>query len=244
MNMNMDIEPLTRGAALRIGLASKSLPGTDARALLRILTDQMGHPLTEQRLSKITVKQLKAGLNEQNLISDTEESIGSEHLKEAIGILRGENTEILAPSNLPTPTPYQEGDIPASIRVAVASANGENIDGHFGSCPRFLVYQLGKDEIRLIDIRSTDGSEESDDKNVYRAELIQDCHVIYIQSVGGPAASKLVRKGIHPIKLADGGSAPEILIQLQSVMAVKPPPWLAKIIGVPAEQRIHLGPSD
>ena len=38
--------------------------------------------------------------------------------------------------------PYQEGDMPNSIRIAVASNTGEQLDGHFGSCHRYLIYQL------------------------------------------------------------------------------------------------------
>ena len=60
---------------------------------------------------------------------------------------------------------------------------------------------------------------------------------MYVQSVGGPAAAKIVRAAIYPMKVPEGGKAREVLTNLQSVMAGKPPPWLAKILGVPAEQR-------
>ncbi|MEJ2435457.1 MAG: NifB/NifX family molybdenum-iron cluster-binding protein, partial [Pseudolabrys sp.] len=129
--------------------------------------------------------------------------------------------------------------LPGSIRVAVASGGGENVDGHFGACPYFMVYQGSPDEVRLIDVRATDEAETADDRNAFRAGLIGDCHVAYMQSVGGPAAAKIVRAGIHPIKLAEGGNAIEVLTELQSVMAGTPPPWLAKIIGIPAEQRVR-----
>ncbi len=142
-------------------------------------------------------------------------------------------------SREPVVQSYREGDMPGSIRVAVASNGAEALDGHYGSCSRFLVYQVGPGEVRLIDSRPTDGSDQAGDKNAFRAGLIGDCHVVYLQSIGGPAAARVVRAGVHPLKVPEGGDAPQVLAQLQAVMAGSPPPWLAKIVGVPARQRVR-----
>jgi len=233
----MAAQAISRDVALRVGLAAKVLPGVDARRLLQILAEKCGQPLTEKRLAKITVTDLKTGFASADGEEDGEDAgLGMEYLKLAVRYLWGE--EVDGPA-LPVAQPYDEGDMPGSIRVAVASSGEQNIDGHFGSCPRYLVYQVSPEEVRLIDVRATDGADEADDKNAFRASLIGDCHVAYMQSVGGPAAAKVVRAGIHPIKLPEGGHAPEVLAQLQTVMAGTPPPWLAKIIGVPAEQRVR-----
>lgn len=233
----MATQALSRDVALRIGLAAKVLPGVDARSLLHVLNDKVGQPLTEQRLSKVTVTHLKAGFASLDGEEDGEDTgISMDYLKLAVRYLWGEETD---GPQLPVPLDYTEGDMPGSIRVAAASNGEENVDGHFGSCPRYLVYQVSPEEVRLIDLRPTDGADEADDKNAFRANLINDCHVAYMQSVGGPAAAKVVRAGIHPIKVPEGGHAPDILAELQTVMRGTPPPWLAKIIGVPAEQRVR-----
>lgn len=233
----MAAQAISRDVALRIGLAAKVLPGVDARRLLHVLNEKIGQPLTEQRLAKVTVTHLKTGFASLDGEEDGEDAgIGMDYLKLAVRYLWGEET---GGPELPVTDPYADGDMPGSIRVAVASNGGESVDGHFGSCPRFLVYQVSPQEVRLIDLRATDGADEADDKNAFRASLIGDCHVAYMQSVGGPAAAKVVRAGIHPIKLPEGGHAPDVLTQLQSVMGGTPPPWLAKIIGVPAEQRVR-----
>lgn len=230
---------LSREAALRIGLAARVLPGVDARRLIRVLTEKIGLPLTEQRLARVTVTHLKTGFASLDGEEDGEDAgIGMEHLKLAVRYLWGK--EIARPE-LPVPSPYREGELPGSIRVAVASNGGETVDGHFGSCPYF---QVSPGEIRLIDVRSTEGAGEADDKNAFRVGLISDCCLVYVQSVGGPAAAKIVRAGIHPVKLPEGGHAPEILVQLQSVMAGSPPPWLAKVLGVPAEKRVRFAPGE
>ena len=62
---------------------------------------------------------------------------------------------------------------------------------------------------------------------------------MYVQSIGGPAAAKVVKAGIYPMKLPEGGKATEVLTRLQSVMAGTPPPWLAKVMGVSAERRVR-----
>jgi len=226
---------LPRELALRIGLAARVLPGTDIGQLLTVLEKRIGLPLTEKKLTTVTVTHLKTGLASLDGEEDGEDAgIGMEYLKLAVRYLWGED---VIEDGLPEIEPYNDGDLPDSIRIAVASNGGEQLDGHFGSCPRFLIYQLSKAELKLIDIRNTDGADDAEDKNAFRANLASDCHVMYVQSVGGPAAAKIVRGGIYPMKVPEGGNAKEVLLELQKVMNGHPPPWLAKIMGIPAEQR-------
>lgn len=231
----MNSAALPREIALRIGLAARVLPGVDIRQLMTVLERRIGLPLTEEKLMTVTVTHLKTGLASLDGEEDGEDAgIGMEYLKLAVRYLWGED---VTEANLPDVEPYTEGDMPDSIRIAVASNGGEQLDGHFGSCPRFLIYQLSKTDLKLIDIRSTVDADTAEDKNAFRANLCGDCHVMYIQSVGGPAAAKIVRAGIYPMKVPEGGSAREVLLELQQVMNGHPPPWLAKIMGIPAEQR-------
>ena len=125
--------------------------------------------------------------------------------------------------------------------IACASNDAINVDGHFGSCSQFMIYQVSADEARLIDIRGTEipTGQDVEDKNAFRAELIQDCQVIYIASVGGPAAAKIVKLGIHPMKLSGTEAIADIIGQLQAVIAGTPPPWLAKIMGIEATNRFR-----
>jgi len=112
------------------------------------------------------------------------------------------------------------------------------LDGHFGAARRFLVYQVSASELRLIDVRRIDDS-GAEDRNAYRAGLIRDCQVLYVASIGGPAAAKVIKLDIHPIKDAAGGSARERMVKLQDVLSRKAPPWLAKVMGQAPEERIR-----
>ena len=228
---------LTREIALRIGLAARALPDVSPRHLLEVLIDKLGSPLTEEKLSHVTVTQLKTGLASPDGEEDTEhlDVVSIPNYKEAVRILWGE----AADAGLPEPLHYSDGDMPGSIRVAIASNTAERMDGHFGSCLRFLVYQVSRDELRLIDVRSALDAEEAEDRNAFRAELIKDCQVLYVVSIGGPAAAKVIKAGIYPMKLSEESDAPELLAKLQTILAGNPPPWLAKIIGVSARERVR-----
>lgn len=231
----MESNSLTREVALRIALAARVLPGVSAADLLTVLVERVGLPITEKKLAGITVTDLRSAINTVDGEEDTEDTaIDKAFLKQAVRHLWGEEA---GEPDRPDIQPYSEGDMPGSVRVAVASTDNESVDGHFGSCPHYLIYQVSSDEVRLIDKRSAAGADEAEDKNAFRANLISDCNVAYVQSVGGPAAAKVVRFGIHPMKIPDGGKALDILAQLQQILAGTPPPWLAKAIGVPAEER-------
>jgi len=219
---------ITKPAALRIALAARTLSEVNMSGLVAKLGEHLGLPITEEKLAKVTVADLKLMLSGEETV---EPDVDGASIKLAVRHLWGETGDA---ENLPVLDSYCESDMPGSLRVAIASNTEENLDGHFGSCPRFLIYQVGSQELRLIDVRSTLITDEAEDKNVARAELIHDCQIVYVQSIGGPAAAKAVRANIHPVKIPDGGQARVVLKQLQSVLNA-PPPWLAKILGVEAK---------
>lgn len=234
---------IPREAALRIALAARALPGVNVPTLLEILHDRLSHPLDLEKLSRITVTDLKTGFASLDGEEDGEDvREGVEPYKLAVRILWG---EVQQDEDLPSTELYTDGDMPGSIRIAVASNSGELLDGHFGSCLRFLIYQLSPTEVRLIDIRSAAEADVTDDRNLARAQIASDCQIMMVVSIGGPAAAKVVKQGLFPLKRIDGGPARDAVESLQP-MLLKPPPWLAKILGVAADQRLktYRGRSD
>jgi nitrogen fixation protein NifX len=218
--------------ALRIGLAARSLTDIDVRQLVNILNAAVGHPITLEKLSRLRLKRFSdAGYG-------VLEATCEEDLRKALTLLKGRGYQIVN-EPLPEVSPYSDGDMPASIRVACTSDSGDKIDGHFGACKRFLVYQVAAESTRLIDIRSVPSFDADADKNALRAQLISDCHVLCTASIGGPAAAKVVRAGLHPMKVAKEMPALALIQQLQSVLQGSPPPWLAKVMGETPEQRVR-----
>lgn len=220
----------SREAALRIALVARKLDGLDVREFVGALADKYDIPLTETKLASITVEELRQILAGDHADENCSVGVSPEALKEAVRIFWGENVE---GSDRPQIEPYAEGDMLGSVRVAIAANRGENLDGHFGSCEHFLIYQLSPTAVKLIDVRSALDADAAEDKNKARAEVIADCDIVFIQSIGGPAAAKVIRAGIHPLKKPKGGPAREILAELQQALNA-PPPWLARIMGLPA----------
>lgn len=228
---------LSKDLALRIGLAARVLPGVEIPRLLDILQERLGTPLSDEKLKSFTVTQLKTGIGSLDGEEDGEDiGIGLANIKQAVRYLWGEEDDA---DRLPEIGPYADGEMPHSVRVAVASNSGAMIDGHFGSCIRFLIYQLNADDYRPIDIRSTVEADSADDKNLFRTQLIEDCHILLVQSIGGPAAAKVIRANIYPLKVPEATEAVKQLQALQQVMHDNPPPWLAKILGQAAEERVR-----
>lgn len=219
---------LSQEVALRIALAARALPDTEIKDLLIGLLGLVGEPLTAGKLNKVRLGKLKQ--------IESLSEIDEEYLKQALGFLKGRNIET-EPVPLPEIQAFEPGDMKDSVRVACASNQGSKIDGHFGSCARFLIFQVSSEESRLVDIRQPRDASEDEDKNAIRAETISDCQVLYTVSIGGPAAAKAVRAGLHPIKLPNGGEAEEVLQRLQDTLSGSPPPWLAKAMGHDPEQR-------
>ena len=220
-------QALSRDIALRIGLAARALlPAVSVSDLIGILDSAVGLPLSAEKLDALTMKRFREAGGEKLL------PVSADARKAALALLTQPSTE-----SVPEPaiTPYSEGDMPGSLRVAVASNGGERLDGHFGSCSHFLIYQVSATETRLIDLRPTAGDQDTEDRNLWRAQLISDCQVVHVTAIGGPAVAKIVRANIHPIKHAEPIDAPAVMREMQKVVAGAAPPWLARAMGREAE---------
>ncbi len=225
----MNAAGLSRESALRIGLAARRLPDTEPAQLMKALLHDLKAPITEEKLGAITVRKLQ-GVGD-GLFAQVPLPV----LRQALDCLWGKETVSESGIDTPVPQSYKEGDMPGSIRVAIASNNVEQLDGHFGTCARFLVYQVSSESHKLIDVRST-ATIDDDDKNDGRAQLIADCQLLMVVSIGGPAAAKVVKRDIHPIKKPEGGDAAALLTELSTTLKNNPPPWLGRIMGRSADR--------
>lgn len=214
--------------ALRIGLAARELPELDVSQLVRVLTGLLGAPLSAEKLAGVTPRGLRDAGGAHHL--EAVEQAPVERLEAACRALHGEEA---APEPVPEPEP---GPAPeGAIRVACASNSGGELDGHFGACARFLIYEVGADGIRLAEVRpvaeAVSGSgTRRDDRIAARVALIADCHVLYCCSIGGPAAAKVVNAGVFPMKREGGSTAAAHMRELGAALAAHPPPWLARLM--------------
>jgi nitrogen fixation protein NifX len=218
---------ISKVAAQRVALAARALEGVDPGAFTVRLAERLGLPIDEEKLKTVTVTYLRGMLIGESTVDDAgEPDQPLDAMKLAVRYLWGQNGDTVDVPETETPVEMAHG-----LRVAVASNTEENLDGHFGSALRYLIYQVDESDVRLIDVRATHEADLTEDKNTARAALIQDCRLLYVQSIGGPAAAKVVRAGVHPVKVQAAAPAREVLAQLQTVLSA-PPPWLARAMGV------------
>lgn len=218
---------LSKDVALRVTLATKVLPKVAPKTLIEGLKTHLETEISEASLDQMTIPDL------QTILSQITQAYEQSSIEEAAQILRGET------ANYQDWFPIEEKiETSPSIQVAIASNNPEKLDGYFGSCDYYLIYQLTRETIRLIDVRFAIESDLAKEKTAFRVNLIKDCEILYLVSIGGPAAAKVVHANIYPLKKEEGGEAREVLAELQSAIASSPPPWLAKIFGISAHERL------
>jgi nitrogen fixation protein NifX len=141
------------------------------------------------------------------------------------------------------------------MRVAFTSTDGKAIDEHFGQATHFHVWEIGADRAEFVGIVGAFGGQgkthdhgpdhvvglgagaasDEDDRIKARAEAIDGCTLVYTMQIGGPAAAKLVARHIHPMKTGVEQPIEAAVAKLQEVLRGKPPPWLRKALGMPAE---------
>ena len=133
-----------------------------------------------------------------------------------------------------------EGDRPPTgprLRVAIATQDGKSMNAHFGSARRFAVYEVTPDESRLLEVVAFDDT--SDESGAHDAEAdrigpkiaaLAGCNLLFVLAIGGPAAAKVVKARIHPIKLAEPEAIDQVISKVRSMMTGTPPPWMRKAL--------------
>lgn len=123
------------------------------------------------------------------------------------------------------------------LKFALATGDGTAVDQHFGWCRRFDVYEVDAEGAHLLETRTLPpAGPDEQDKIASRLAAVEDCALLAVCDIGGTAAAKVVKAGIHPMKVAKGSDVGELLTRLQAVLAGNPPPWLRKVLRAHAPQ--------
>jgi len=129
------------------------------------------------------------------------------------------------------------------MKVAFATTDGINVDEHFGRAGKFSIYDLKADGYRFLEIRQfaegldmeiieTKGMGQlHDDRIMDKADKLADCKIVYLTEIGGPAAAKLVKRGVMPVKVKEPAGIEESMNKLLDTVKKSPPPWLKKALG-------------
>lgn len=117
------------------------------------------------------------------------------------------------------------------LKVAFATQDGVHVNQHFGWCRRFDIYEISPEGFRLVESRRLEpAGEDEEDKIRSRLDAVRDCAMVYVASIGGTAAARVVNARIHPVKVRETEEVAGLLERLKEVLAGTPPPWLRKLL--------------
>jgi nitrogen fixation protein NifX len=119
------------------------------------------------------------------------------------------------------------------------------MNAHFGSAPRFAVYDVTPDDTRFVqavafdDVSDEMGGQGPDgnDRIAPKVAALAGCHLLFVLAIGGPAAARVVGARIHPVKLPQPEPIEALLGRVRTMMAGNPPPWLRKVMAAHAPAR-------
>ncbi|MDA8388242.1 MAG: nitrogen fixation protein NifX [Nitrospiraceae bacterium] len=127
------------------------------------------------------------------------------------------------------------------MKIAFATVDGTSVDEHFGRAGMFAVYNITRYSFEFLEFRkfapagrdleiesSRDLGQMHEDKVQAKVERLSDCRIVYFTEIGGPAAARLVGKGIMPVKVKNPLPIREALTELLGSINKSMPPWLRK----------------
>jgi nitrogen fixation protein NifX len=120
------------------------------------------------------------------------------------------------------------------MKVAFTTSDNVHINAHFGSAKQIDVYNVSPDGFNYLDTVTFGGDLEengNEDKLVPKIEALSDCAIVYVSTIGGSAAARLIKNKVTPIKArSEEEKIDDILNELVKTLSGNPPPWLRKII--------------
>ncbi|MCX8083314.1 MAG: nitrogen fixation protein NifX [Calditerrivibrio sp.] len=118
------------------------------------------------------------------------------------------------------------------MKVAFCSNDGITINEHFGHAEKIYIYDIREDTYSFLETRNTvranpnvDHLDAIDEK----IKKISDCKIVYFTQIGGPAAAKVIKNKIFPVKVNEGSKIEDIIDAMRNNLK-NPPIWLKKIL--------------
>jgi nitrogen fixation protein NifX len=138
------------------------------------------------------------------------------------------------------------------VRVAIASRDGISLNAHFGSAEQFAVYDISASahefvrtiEMTQVSDESGDHRPESEDKNARKIAALAGCQIVFVLAIGAPVASKVLRAGIHPIKITEPETIDSVVTKVKTLLTTDAPPWLRKVLGATSRSMAFLDDDD
>lgn len=119
------------------------------------------------------------------------------------------------------------------MKIGFCTNDMENVDEHYGRATKVAIYEIDETAYSLSEVREFEPKEEGTEHKLdtgSKAEALNDCAILYVLQIGGPAAAHVIKNKIHPVKVQDPMPIKEILDNLKTTLAGNPAPWLKKAL--------------
>ncbi|EKQ67148.1 nitrogen fixation protein NifX [Leptolyngbyaceae cyanobacterium JSC-12] len=120
------------------------------------------------------------------------------------------------------------------MKIAFTTSDNIHINSHFGSARKIDVYEVNQTEYTFVETLRFDGNLNEDgneDKLLPKIEALHDCTIVYVSTIGGSAAARLIKQKITPIKAqSEEQEITDVLTNLVKTLNGSPPPWLRKAL--------------
>ncbi|TBR61021.1 nitrogen fixation protein NifX [Mastigocladus laminosus UU774] len=123
------------------------------------------------------------------------------------------------------------------MKIAFTTSDRVHVNAHFGWAQEADVYEISDAGYKFIETLKFPGSSnqdknaESDDKTASKLEALADCAIVYVASIGGIPAAKLIKRGVMPVRpQSEEEQIDSILNKLVQTLKGNPPPWLRKAL--------------
>jgi nitrogen fixation protein NifX len=120
------------------------------------------------------------------------------------------------------------------MKIAFTTNDKLHINSHFGSARKIDVYDVDREGYKFVETLYFDGNLNEDgneDKLLPKIEALHDCTIVYVSTIGGSAAARLIKQKITPIKArSEEQEVADVLNELVKTLNGNPPPWLRKAL--------------
>ncbi|MGC2854365.1 nitrogen fixation protein NifX [Novispirillum sp. DQ9] len=121
------------------------------------------------------------------------------------------------------------------MKIAFTTNDMKSVNAHFAGARTIAVWEVGQDDATFLkavqfDNASSEGGKHDDDGDSRieaRLAALDGCAILFVKAIGGPAAAKVVRRDVHPVKLPAEEAIADVIVRVQAMMQA-PPPWLRK----------------
>lgn len=116
------------------------------------------------------------------------------------------------------------------MKVALATEDLTAVDAHFAQAANLAIYDVTPESWRFVTaatFQEADAAEDVD-RVTPRIDALQECALLFVKGIGGPAAARVVKARVHPIAVQQDTALETVLERVRGMLAEGPPPWLAK----------------